>query len=314
MTEKKALVIGASIIDLTGSPDEELIYGDSCNGKIHVSHGGVGRNIAENLCRLGISTDLMTALGNDLFGKKIQFDCSNIGINLRSSIIDDNLATSVYLLVNNHFGDIEFGISDTEVIRLIDKNYIEHNSKLISSFNTIILDTNLSKETLNFISETYADKTMFLDLVTRQKTHKVKDIIGRFYAIKPNIGEAEELTGIKFEQQEDLLRMRDYFLKAGTKKIYISIGKNGSFYADSEECGFVNAVSVIPKSTSGAGDSYTAGLVFAYLNQQSSAESAIFATGAAIASLLHGSAANPKLSENFIKEIITRYNICSQNI
>jgi pseudouridine kinase len=314
MPEKKVLVIGASIIDLTGSPDNELVYGDSCNGKIHISHGGVGRNIAENLKRLGIPTDLMTALGNDLFGKKIQFDSHNIGINLHSSIIDDNLATSVYLLVNNHVGDIEFGISDTDVIKLVDKKYIEQHKKYISGFDTIVLDTNLPKESIFYLSETFGDKHLFLDLVTRQKSQKVKDIIGRFYGIKPNIGEAEELTGIKFEQQDDLLRMRDYFLNAGVKKMYITMSKKGSFYADSEMCGFVNASSVKPKSTSGAGDSYTAGVVFSYLNGKSTAESAVFGTGAAIASLLHGSASNPKLSENLINEIITKYTICSQNI
>jgi pseudouridine kinase len=232
MTEKKILVIGASIIDLTGSPEDKLIYGDSCNGSIHISHGGVGRNIAESLSRLGLKTDLMTALGNDLFGKKIQFDSRNIGIDLHSSIFDDNLSTSVYLLVNNHFGDIEFGISDTEVIKLIDKQYIDKNYKFISDFETIVTETNLSKETLYYLTECFSDKKLFIDLVTQQKAEKVKEIIGKFYAIKPNIGEAEHLTGIKYKQQTDLFRMRDYFLKQGVKKIFISMSKQGSFFAD----------------------------------------------------------------------------------
>ena len=151
-------------------------------------------------------------------------------------------------------------------------------------------------------------------MVTQQKSAKVKDIIGRFYSIKPNIGEAEELTGIKFEQQSDLLKMRDYFLAKGVKKIFISMSKKGSFYADSESCGFVNTSSVKPLSTSGAGDSYTAGIVFSDFHGKSTAENAVFGTGAAIASLLHGNAANPGLTENLVKEIITKYNICSQNI
>jgi pseudouridine kinase len=314
MPEKKVLVIGASIIDLTGNPEKELIWGDSCSGKIHFSHGGVGRNIAENIQRLGIQTHLMTALGNDLFGKKIQFDCQNIGINLNSTAIDDELPTPVYLLVNNHHGDIEFGISDIEAITILDKKYLLRQSKLIDEFENIVLETNLLPESIDFITSEFKNKTFFLDLVTRKKAEKVKDFIGRFYAIKPNVNEAEVLTDIIYENPQDLLRMRDFFLKKGCKKIFITLGKQGSFFADDHTHGFVPGIEISAVSSSGAGDSYSAGIVFSHISGKTTEESALFGTGAAIASLLQENASNPRLSETFVNGLITKYNICTKNI
>ena len=58
-------VIGAVNMDISGTPDGEFRTGESNPGQVIVSPGGVGRNIAENLCRLGRKVSLITVLGND---------------------------------------------------------------------------------------------------------------------------------------------------------------------------------------------------------------------------------------------------------
>jgi pseudouridine kinase len=57
------VVIGGANVDIGGTPYNELIPEDSNPGRITVTFGGVGRNIAHNLANLGVNTKLITAVG-----------------------------------------------------------------------------------------------------------------------------------------------------------------------------------------------------------------------------------------------------------
>ena len=59
-------VIGGSNMDIQGFPSSKLIYQDSNVGEVKISLGGVGRNIAENLVRMGAHTKLISVVGDDV--------------------------------------------------------------------------------------------------------------------------------------------------------------------------------------------------------------------------------------------------------
>ena len=61
-------VIGGINIDIEGMPYEELIYKDSNPGRIRMSYGGVGRNITENIARLGGDVAMVSVAGDDYMG------------------------------------------------------------------------------------------------------------------------------------------------------------------------------------------------------------------------------------------------------
>ena len=67
--ENYVTVIGGSNMDIQGFPNNPLVMKDSNPGKVDISMGGVGRNIAENLSRLDVNTKLISAMGNDLYVK-----------------------------------------------------------------------------------------------------------------------------------------------------------------------------------------------------------------------------------------------------
>ena len=54
--EPNVLVVGAMAVDAKGQPDQSLVPGRSTPGAVHFAIGGVGRNIAETLARLGVQT------------------------------------------------------------------------------------------------------------------------------------------------------------------------------------------------------------------------------------------------------------------
>ena len=63
----RCAVVGAANIDIGGFPSGRMAIQDSNPGRIALSTGGVGHNIACNLARLGVETRLVTALGADAF-------------------------------------------------------------------------------------------------------------------------------------------------------------------------------------------------------------------------------------------------------
>ena len=79
--EKYVVVIGAANIDIGGTAYKELIPADSNQGIITISFGGVGRNIAYNLAKLGVNVVFITALGDDTLGKDLLNHCKDSGIN-----------------------------------------------------------------------------------------------------------------------------------------------------------------------------------------------------------------------------------------
>jgi pseudouridine kinase len=63
--------VGAASMDIKGRPREALVPGTSNPGDIRISVGGVGRNIAESLARLGVRTTLIWAVGDDEWRQRI---------------------------------------------------------------------------------------------------------------------------------------------------------------------------------------------------------------------------------------------------
>ena len=80
--DKTLLLIGGSNIDYIATSKDKLIKKVSNIGTVSISFGGVMRNIAENLARLGNKIDFLTAIGDDANGKAMRDDLESLGINV----------------------------------------------------------------------------------------------------------------------------------------------------------------------------------------------------------------------------------------
>ena len=80
--DKTLLLIGGSNIDYIATSKDKLIKKVSNIGTVSISFGGVMRNIAENLARLGNKIDFLTAIGDDANGKAMKDDLESLGINV----------------------------------------------------------------------------------------------------------------------------------------------------------------------------------------------------------------------------------------
>lgn len=303
-------VVGGTNIDIQGFPNNRLISHDSNPGKVKMSLGGVGRNIAENLVRLGVETKLISAVGNDIYGSKILDEARNIGLNMEESLIMEGQSTSTYLSILNETGDMEVAISHMDIFDKITEEFIASKKHVIENSAVCVVDTNIPREVIEYMLTNFKDVDFFLDTVSTTKCQKVKDLIGYFHTVKPNKIEAEILTGIKIEKDEDLNRAADYLINKGVKNVFISLGEEGIFYCNENECGRIKSPKIKVINATGAGDSFVAALVYGRLKEFPAEYAGKFAMTASILALSHENTINPNMSVENVNNKMKELELC----
>lgn len=303
-------IIGGTNIDIQGVPLGDLILKDSNIGQVKISLGGVGRNIGENLVKLGIDTRLISVLGDDLYGSKILEEAKLIGLNMDDSLILQGESTSTYLSILDESHDMIVAINHMDIFDRMTVEFIKDKKHVIENSRLCIVDTNIPREVIEYILNTFKDTEFFLDTVSTTKAKKVKDLIGYFHTIKPNKIEAELLTGIKINNEEDLKRASEYFLEKGVKRVFISLGNEGVFYNDGKCIDHIIAPKVEIVNATGAGDAFVAALAYGHLRDMEIDEIAKMAITASIIALSHENTINPNMSIENIKLKMKEYGLC----
>jgi pseudouridine kinase len=295
-------VIGGSNIDIQGFPQNKLIMADSNIGKVKISLGGVGRNIAENLARLGIETRLISAVGDDPYGHKILDEARSIGLDMSESLVLKGEATSTYLSILDETHDMAVAIAHMDSIERMTSTYIRSKRQLIENAEVVILDTNLPYEVIETLVTTFRKTDFFLDTVSTAKALKVKPLIGKFHTIKPNKLEAEILSGIKIKTDEDLIKASTILHTQGVQRVFISLGSEGVFVSDQGKSARYPAPPVQIINATGAGDAFMAGLAYAYVQGKTTKEASLIAMACSSIALAHEDTINPNLSQETLNE------------
>ncbi|WP_416198803.1 MAG: Pseudouridine kinase [Sporanaerobacter sp.] len=295
------VVVGGANVDIIGLPYKSLIMEDSNPGKTTISLGGVGRNIGENLARLGMDTRLITVLGSDTYGKHIVEDGIKIGLDMSDSLIVQDEDTSTYLCILDENGDMKLALSSMDIFENFSIPFIESKRDIIENSRLCVVDTNIPEEVIRYMVENI-EADYFLDTVSTTKAKKVKDIIGHFHTIKPNKIEAEILSGIEINSEDDLKKASYCLLEKGVKRVFISLGEKGVYYFDGKIERHVLPPKANIKNATGAGDAFLAGVAYSYFNDFSIEETLNFAIGASVLTLEDENTINPNISPEKIKK------------
>jgi pseudouridine kinase len=89
------VVAGGARVDVKAFSAGALVPATSNAGRARLTFGGVARNVAENLARLGVPVALMAAVGADFFGDALIAHCTAIGIDCRL-MLRRQTATDLY--------------------------------------------------------------------------------------------------------------------------------------------------------------------------------------------------------------------------
>ena len=235
-------VVGGANIDISGAPFKTLKQRDSNPGLVTASAGGVGRNIAENLARLGVPVKLLTVVGDDVYGQKLLADTRRSGVDIGHVRRVAGESSGIYLSVLDEHRDMAVAVSSMEILNRLDAGYLRENQELLAGGRLTVFDANLTLEALEYGTGLIAGQKKYLDLVSVTKALKVKSLLGRFHCIKPNRVEAEALTGFSAASHLGLRRNAETFHEAGVAKVFITLGTEGVYFSDGTERGIVKAL------------------------------------------------------------------------
>lgn len=288
-------VIGAASVDLAGRSAGLLRAQESNPGQLHVSWGGVGRNIAENLARLKAPVHLITVLGDDTWGQQLARHARATGIHLHASIIKDG-TTPAYLSISDRQGEMALAIAAMDLLEHLTVDVVRAHQDLIGNADCCVIDTNLPPRLIGFLLQQFPATFFCADLVSIAKADRIRPWLGRFSMIKPNRAEAGRLSGIRSTGATGLQDCASYFLAQGVGQVFISLGREGLFYADATTSGCVRVQQDIEAlSTTGAGDAMMAALLYSRLRRLSLEESAYHAVAASLIAVRHLDAVNPHM-------------------
>lgn len=250
-------VVGGANMDIGGSVTGELRLRDSNIGHIGIKPGGVGRNIAHDLCLLGLDVRLIAAVGGDLFGAGLLESCRELGMDMSLAPVFPDERSSCYLYVNDCGGDMRVAVNDMGITERITPEHLEKCLDKINRCDAVVLDANLTEEAIGFLAENCA-APLYADPVSCAKALRLKNALPKLTALKPNAMEAETLTGEK--EPEKAARA---LLRMGVKRVFVSLGAEGIVAAEGDTLLRLPSEKAAVVNTTGAGDAATAAIVWA---------------------------------------------------
>ena len=310
MTDK-VLVIGSANLDIKGRLLGPPITGSSNAAAIRTSHGGVARNVAENLARLGAPVTLLTAVGDDTVGDDLLRHAAAIGVDISRALRVPGESTGIYLAALDMTGDLALGLDDLRIVERLSSDYLEANADAFEDADMIVLDMNLQADAFDTalrLART-AGKPVCVDPTSDERAARLAPFLAQIDIITPNMTEAESiLAAIERtypHERENLAGIQDHdrALQTARRLVYLGVNmvvvtqaERGACYATEFESGQLPAVKVRIADTTGAGDALTATLIFGLTHDISLSDSVQLGLRAAALTLRTTATVAPELS------------------
>jgi pseudouridine kinase len=300
LPDAPVLVIGAAGIDIVGRLRSELSSAGSSPARIRTSFGGVARNVAENLARLGHPVTLLSAVGADQTGNRLLEQAAAAGVEVKHVLRNPNYPTGTYIGVLSAQGAVKFAVDDMRAVTAITPQFLKEKAGLFREASVIFLDTNLSKESLRtaFSLARRANRPVCADPTAAGLARRLRPYLGRLQLISPNEAEASVLTErtIDPSQHDQALSAAKFLVGLGVEIAVISLGEFGLCYASSEINGHIPAIRTEIVDPTGAGDALVATLIYSLLIDIPLDEAMRLGVTAASMTLHHRGAVVPDLS------------------
>lgn len=309
-SDRLVLVVGAANLDMIGILNQPIQQGQSNPANIRVAYGGVGRNVAENLARLGQPVRLITAVGNDHPGVQLLTYTAACEVQVLGCVKSDIHDTGCYLAVLDADGSRFMTLEDMEVLSELTPEFIQRNQENIAQAAMLFIDANLRPETLDTLIQLafQARVPICADTASSLLAERLLPYLDKIYMLTANRSEASMLckNNPVVKDRDTALQAARHLVNQGVELVVISLGEAGVVYATSETSGHVPAVRVNVLDPTGAGDALTATVIFGLLNDIPIDESVKLGVTAASLILRHRGTVFPELTlEKLYDELVT---------
>ena len=259
------VVIGAVFVDIKGYPEANFIPSGRNAGRVEQVHGGVARNVAEDIANCELRPTFVSLVDKTGTGADVIRKLKDHKVNtdyIRTT--RDGMGT--WLAVFDNDGDVYSSISKRPDLLPIADILDEQGDEIISNADSIVIEICVDKEIVKRVfklAKKY-NKKVFAVVANMGIALERRDFLQSIDCFVCNIQEAgmlfsDDYTGKSKEEMEAILA--DKVVAARIPSMIVTMGGNGAVYADKlGNRGYCPARRVEVKDTTGAGDSFCAGV------------------------------------------------------
>lgn len=245
----EAVVIGGMVLDIHATPSMRANPGTTTPGKVYYVQGGVARNVAECMSKLGAKPYMISALGFDMAGNLLLNQWKSAGLSTEGILKDKDIETPVVCNVFDVDGEVAAGVASVEALeKYLTPDWIFHFKCTLLSAPVLMVDANLSHPSLEVACTMAADMDcpVWFEPVSVTKSRRISSIAEYVTFASPNedelIAMANALSGsnefhpLKESHKKNnsvvslfqMLKPAIWFLlEKGIKMVLVTLGSNG---------------------------------------------------------------------------------------
>ena len=271
------VVIGAVFVDIKGYPEAAFIPTGRNVGKVETIHGGVGRNVAEDIANVELRPTFVSLVDESGTGIDVIQKLKNHRVNtnyIRTT--RDGMGT--WLAVFDNDGDVCASISKRPNLLPIASILDEQGDEIFRDADSIIIEIDVDKEIVKrtFKLAKKYQKRVYAVVANMSIALERRDFLQSIDCFVCNIQEAGILFSDDYrekspEEMVDIISQK--VIAASIPSMIVTMGGQGAVYADLKgDKGFCPARKVEVKDTTGAGDAFCAGAAVGLTYGKSMAE------------------------------------------
>lgn len=318
------IVVGGAVLDGLVTTRANPVLATSNPARAVWTPGGVGRNIAENIARLGGDVELVAPVGADAAGEQILGVSAAAGVGI-SHVVQATGPTGVYLAVLDPGGDLVIGCSDMSATDMLRPDDLAHLPPLLEDDTVLVADANLPAAVMTWLLDLASERgvRVVLEPVSVAKAalmapclHPDRPVL----AITPNVDELAALVGARVpDDPVSLAAACTNLHDRGVGAVWVSRGRAGSLLsvrtgAQGDLARTLTAPPAQVVDVTGAGDSMTA--AFSHVIARGGSLRLAAQTGAALASLTVESphTVRPDLTQLLVEQRLADHPVVVEDV
>jgi len=299
-------LVGGANLDISALAHGQPLKGDSNPGRILCSPGGVARNVAENLLRLGLDARLFSVLGDDAFAAVLRQSAAQLGLDLSGCTTVLGQRTATYLSLHGEDGEMDVAVNDMAILEQLTPELLAWHKATLQQAACLVVDCNVRPDVLQWVAQDLAHPVLMAEAVSVAKCAKLLPVLGRLHTLKANRMEAQSLSGLPIVDGASAQQAARALHQRGAGRVVISLGAQGVAWCDARgHAGHRAGRSVAMVSATGAGDALLGGLVYGHLQGWELEPSVCFAMACAELTLSSTLANSPTLCVEAVQAQLT---------
>ncbi|MXV18252.1 carbohydrate kinase [Deinococcus xianganensis] len=307
----RVVVVGGANVDVKARTIQAAVPGTSNPGVTAQAPGGVARNVAENLARLGVPASLLSVVGRDALGDWLLRETEAAGVDVRPVLRAPEVSTGTYTAVLDASGELLVAVAAMAAVEALTPAALQERRGVLRGAAWVVADGNLPEASLAHLLSLAAEAgvAVVFEPVSVPKAARLRPALAAGLVpqvVTPNVPELGALLGRDVPDETGALRAAADELHAqGVRLVWVRRGAAGSLLSGPDGVTELPALPAEVRDVTGAGDAMLAAFLAALASGLPPVDAARHGHAAAAITVESDHAVSPTLTPAAIQARLT---------